>query len=202
MRTGCANNVHNKCTLHDFLHPQNTAILCSACTGKEDDDDHGSEYSDNDRESSNEDNDAVDVHLPRLVVGQRVQLRHGAQKTFAATTILDAEPKPAPSFPGVRGDYVLVRGGLVKISGNTKKSAMQVVTGWETTDLFIKPKAPKKSKAVPYHAYPGILKPDWSLFEEDMTPGDLMKRGTYLIDRQHTWVKPTAVKNGTWVKQK
>ena len=171
---------------HHFHTSTSATSISATSTGKtevQDDEDNDSE----DKEATDEEEEK-EVELVKMVVGMRVKLRDGGESIFATTTILDLEPKPANTFPGSRGDYVLVRGGQVKPS-LSKKTAMQVVSGWEKTNLFLKPKGKKQ---VPYSKYPGILKSDWSLYTEDMSPGDLMKVDQFLIDRQHTWIKPAA----------
>jgi hypothetical protein len=92
-----------------------------------------------------------------------------------------------------RSEYVLVRGGSVKL-GLTKKTAMQTISGWEKTVLFKKP----KGKSPTIDKYPGVLQDDWAFFPGNMSPGDLMKQDQFLIDRQHTWVKqaPTPKQKG------
>jgi hypothetical protein len=161
--------------------------IAIAYTGKPDDADNSA----SEAEEESDDGDATDheappeVDIQDLVVGMRVKLRDGNDQVFGSTVLLDLEPKPAESFPGARGDYVMVRGGKVK-AGSKKTSAMQTVTGWEKTILFVKP----KGKKVTINKYPGVLKDDWTFFNDSMSCGDLMKLDQFLIDRQHTWIKP------------
>jgi hypothetical protein len=134
------------------------------------------------------DADADEVDVSALVPGLRVVLIDGAEKKFANTTILDMEPKPTKGFPGKLGDMVMVRGGLTK-PNFPKRSAMQVVSGWEKTAMWAKVGKKTPSK---WEDYPGILGANWSFFTQDMTPGNLMKLDSFLIDRRHIFVKPKA----------
>jgi hypothetical protein len=127
-------------------------------------------------------------------VGVRVQLRDGANAVFGSTTILDVEPKPATGCPLQRGEYVLVRGGKAK-AGVAAKTSMQTVSGWDDVQLFKRPTTNRSKKLVlAADKYPGVLKDTWALFSTSMSPGDLMKVDQFLIDRQHTYLKPPAPK--------
>jgi hypothetical protein len=136
------------------------------------------------------DADADEVDVPALVPGLRVVLIDGAEKKFANTTILDMEPKPTKGFPGRLGDMVMVRGGHNKV-GFPKKTAMQVVSGWEKTAMWSKARGGKNTPSK-WEDYPGILAANWAFFTQDMTPGNLMKLDSFLIYRRHIFVKPKA----------
>jgi hypothetical protein len=148
----------------------------------------GEDYSSS--SDADKDADADEVDVPALVPGLRVVLRDGAEKPFATTTILDIEPKPTKGFPGKVGDMVMVRGGQNK-PGFPKKTAMQVVSGWEKTAMWSKARGGKHAPSS-WEDYPGILAANWAFFTQDMTPGNLLKLECFLIDRAHLYVKPKA----------
>jgi hypothetical protein len=148
----------------------------------------GEDYSSS--SDADKDADADEVDVAALVPGLRVVLIDGAEKKFANTTILDMEPKPTKGFPGRLGDMVMVRGGHNKV-GFPKKTAMQVVSGWEKTAMWAKAKAGKNTPSK-WEDYPGVLAANWTFFTQDMTPGNLMKLDCFLIDRRHIYIKPKA----------
>jgi hypothetical protein len=136
--------------------------------------------------SADDDMDTDEVNIMEPRKGDKVEIRDGNNNKVGVTMVLDPQPRHPAKWGAKKwpkearvNDYIEVRGGACP-DGVDEAFCLQVAEGWEDEELW---KTVRKN--APYIQWPGILTSDWTHFEENMTPADLLHLESFLIENQY-----------------